>query len=220
MKIAVSFPPLEPAPGVPLLTQNRQFQWFSSPTYIYPVVPATAATLLQAQGYQVLWDDGIAAEKSYSMWLESIVSAAPDLIAIETKTPVVKRHWAIIDELKKRLPATKVVLMGDHVTALPEESMKLSAVDFVLTGGDYDFQLLGLCDFLSGKETVLPAGVWYREEDQIRDTGLFQLNHDLESLPMIDRDLTQWRLYSEKNARFARGQPPFLLGGHVRRNAP
>jgi anaerobic magnesium-protoporphyrin IX monomethyl ester cyclase len=213
MKIAVSFPPLEPAPGVPLLTQNRQFQWFSSPTYIYPVVPATAATLLQAQGYQVLWDDGIAAEKSYSMWLESIVSAAPDLIAIETKTPVVKRHWAIIDELKKRLPATKVVLMGDHVTALPEESMKLSAVDFVLTGGDYDFQLLGLCDFLSGKETVLPAGVWYREEDQIRDTGLFQLNHDLESLPMIDRDLTQWRLYSEKNGNFRRTPGAYVMAG-------
>ena len=213
MKVAISYPPLEPAPGIPLLSQNRQFQWFSSPTYIYPVVPATAATLLQSRGYQVLWDDGIAAEKSYSAWLENIVSAAPDLIAMETKTPVVKRHWAIIDELKRRLPETRLVLMGDHVTALPEESMECSAVDFILTGGDYDFQLLGLCDFLSEKRDVLPPGVWYREDDQIRDTGPFQLDHDLNSLSMIDRDLTRWQLYSEKNGNFRRTPGAYVMAG-------
>lgn len=213
MKVAISYPPLRPAPGVPLLSQNRQFQWFSSPTYIYPVVPATAATLLRAEGYQVLWDDGIAAERTYEDWLENLVSAAPDLIALETKTPVVKRHWAIIGQLKKRLPGTALVLMGDHVTALPDESMEHSVVDFVLTGGDYDFQLLGLCDFLSGKTDVLVPGIWYREGGQVRDTGSFELNPDLDSLPLIDRDLTQWKLYSEKNGNFRRTPGAYIMAG-------
>jgi anaerobic magnesium-protoporphyrin IX monomethyl ester cyclase len=213
VKVAISFPPLEPAPGVPLLTQNRQFQWFSSPTYIYPVIPATAATLLQAQGYEALWDDGIAAEKSYATWLADIVAAAPDLVAMETKTPVIKRHWTIINKLKEKLPTTKVVLMGDHVTALPRESMEQSAVDFVLTGGDYDFQLLGLCDFLSGKRHDLPPGIWYREREQVRNTGPFQLNHDLDSLPLIDRGLTQWQLYSEKNGNFRRTPGTYIMAG-------
>ena len=70
---------------------------------------------------------------------------------IETKTPVVKKHWSIISDVKKVLPNSKVVLVGDHVTALPQESMEQSKVDFVLTGGDYDFLLLNLVNFLNGK---------------------------------------------------------------------
>ena len=39
---------------------------------------------------------------------------------VETKTPVVKKHWAIIGDIKNVLPKSKVVLVGDHVTALPQ----------------------------------------------------------------------------------------------------
>ena len=52
MKIAIAYPPLKSGKGVALLTQNRQFQWFSRPTYIFPVVPATAATMLKKDGLQ------------------------------------------------------------------------------------------------------------------------------------------------------------------------
>ena len=45
MRIVVGYVPLESDLGVPLLSQNRQFQWFSKPTYVYPMVPASAATL-------------------------------------------------------------------------------------------------------------------------------------------------------------------------------
>ena len=62
MRIAIAYPPLESDKGVALLTQNRQFQWFSRPTYIFPVVPATAATMLKNAGHEVLFLDGIAAE--------------------------------------------------------------------------------------------------------------------------------------------------------------
>ena len=60
MKIVIGYPPLESKKGTALLSQNRQFQWFSSPTYIYPVIPASTATLLAKNGHQVLWLDGIA----------------------------------------------------------------------------------------------------------------------------------------------------------------
>ena len=66
MKVSISYPPLENGNGVPLLGQNRQFQWFKEPTYIYPMIPAYAATLLKEAGYDFLWDDAISEEKSYS----------------------------------------------------------------------------------------------------------------------------------------------------------
>ncbi|MDD5490132.1 MAG: B12-binding domain-containing radical SAM protein, partial [Candidatus Moranbacteria bacterium] len=100
MKIAISFPPLESKKGTPLLSQNRQFQWFSDPTYIYPMIPASAATLLKANGHEVFWDDAIAEGLGYDQWLERIENENPDIIIMETKTPVVKKHWQIINSIK------------------------------------------------------------------------------------------------------------------------
>ncbi len=213
MKISISYPPLPSAKGVPLLGQNRQFQYFYSPTYIYPVVPAYAATLLRDAGYEVIWDDGIAEEKAYGQWLSDLERSEPDVIMIETKTPVVKRHWSIIGDVKQVLPASKVVLVGDHVTALPQESMENSQADFVLTGGDYDFLLLNLVNFLAGKTGKLDSGVWYRENKSVRSTGQFTLNHSLDDLPLINRDLTKWRLYSERNGNFKVTPGAYTMAG-------
>lgn len=196
MKVAIGYPPLESEKGVPLISQNRQFQWFCEPTYIYPVVPAHAATLLDKSGFEVSWVDGIAGEETFDGWMADLKRASPDLIALETKTPVVKRHWKIVDEIKGQLDS-KVVLMGDHVTALPEESLEMSKVDYVLTGGDYDFLLKNLASHLEFGEDLEP-GIFWRGGN----TGRFKLDHDLNSLPFIDRDLTRWRLYSEKNGNF------------------
>lgn len=196
MKIAIAYPPLENIKGVPLLSQNRQFQWFCEPTYIYPMVPASAATLLCQSGFDVVWSDGIAAEKTYINWLSHLEKESPDLVAIETKTPVVKHHWEIIKDIKNRLETT-VVLMGDHVTAFPEESLENCPVDYILTGGDYDFLLDNLARHIRDGTALEPGFFW-----RGGNTGPFILNHDLTSLPMIDRDLTQWKLYSEKNGNY------------------
>ena len=213
MKINISYQPIISEKGVQLLSQNRQFQFFQSPTYIYPVVPAYAATLLANAGYEVIWDDGIAEEKSYSQWLKDLEQSSPDVVMIETKTPVVKRHWVMVNDIKKVLPSAKVVLVGDHVTALPSESMKQSEVDFVLTGGDYDFLLLNLVDFLNEKMKHLEPGVWYREGGDIKNTGQFVLKHSLDELPHIDRDLTKWSLYSERNGNFKVTPGTYTMAG-------
>ncbi|MCX6744435.1 MAG: radical SAM protein, partial [Candidatus Parcubacteria bacterium] len=207
MKISISYPPLESNKGTPLLSQNRQFQWFNSPTYIYPVIPAYAASLLAQNGHQVFWDDGIAEELSYDQWEKRLIEQRPDLIAIETKTPVIKLHWQIINDLKaKSLKIEnwklKIVLMGDHVTALPEESLLNSQADFALKGGDYDFMLLNLVNYLEGKEE-LNGGIWLRLNNEIKNSGLYSLRENsLDDLPMIDRQLTKWQLYAYKNGNF------------------
>ncbi|MFC1755046.1 B12-binding domain-containing radical SAM protein, partial [Thermoproteota archaeon] len=125
------------------------------------------------------------------------------LIAFETKTPVVKQHWKIINELKTIDSNLKIVLYGDHVTALPEESLQNSLVDFVITGGNYDISLLSIARHLrDGKELV--KGIWLRINDQIINTGQFELSTDLDSLPFIDRNLTKANLYGEKWKRHSK----------------
>ncbi len=221
MKIVIAYPPLDRTQGVPLLSQNRQFQYFNEPTYIYPVVPAQAATLLKKAGHEVVWLDAIATNLSLEEFFGKIKSEKPDLIALETKTPVIKQHWKIINELKKLSTIDHrllIVLFGDHVTALPEESFTNSSVDFVLTGGDYDFLLVALCNFLNhGPLTIdhrpLEAGIWYRDGRDVKNTGLFKLNHDLDSIPFIDRDLTQWSCYATHNGNFKCTPGTYIMAG-------
>ncbi len=196
MKIMIGYPPLE-GKGSPMLTQNRQFQWMSIGSYIYPLVMASAATLLHHQGHDVLWYDGIAEHHPYDHFLNEVETLKPDILVLETKTPVVKLHWSIIDDIKAIDPSIKIVLLGDHVTALPEESLINSQVDFVLTGGDYDFSLKSLADAISGKADM-PPGIYFRQADSIRSTGPFCLTGDLNTLPYIDRRLTKAHLYFEK----------------------
>ena len=155
MRVAVAYPPIITDKGVPLLSQNRQFQYFNNPTFIYPVIPATAATVVAQGGHDVAWLDGIASEQSYEEFVASVEEFVPDIMAVESKTPTIKAYWATIDDLKDRFPGLRIVLMGDHVTAMPEESLLNSRVDFVLTGGDFDVSLLALVDQRFGKEDSL-----------------------------------------------------------------
>src|SRR3989339_827394 len=56
--------------------------------------------------------------------------------------------------MKNFRPDITVVLMGDHVTAFPEESLEKSPVDYVMTGGNFDLSLLSLVNHISKKEKM------------------------------------------------------------------
>lgn len=215
MKIAISYPPLKSDKGIPLLGQNRQFQWFNNPTYIYPVIPAYTATLLAKNGYEVFWDDAIAEELTYEMWLTRLIAEKPDLIMLETKTPVVKKHWQIVNDLKKKCKwDMKIALVGDHISYDPEESLKNSNVDYCLKGGDYDFGMLSLANHLS-KKTELESGWYSRLGKKITNAGEIQNYHlhNLDKLPMIDRELTRWKLYAYKNGNFKFTPGTYMMNG-------
>ena len=213
LKIIISYPPLRSDKGCPTLGQNRQFQYFKEPTYIYPVVPASAATLLKKNGHEVVWNDCISEGLNWQQFVDFIKKENPDLIAFEAKTPVVKQLWRIVDQVKEVIPNVKIVLFGDHVTALSDESMQNSQIDFVITGGDYDFLLANLCSNLDGNKENLESGIWYRDNGQIENTGQFKLNHDLNSLPFIDRELTKWKTYAYNNGNYKRIPGTYIMSG-------
>ncbi len=103
MRVAISFPPFESKKGIPLLSQNRQYQVFSTresegrgltrllnkfvgdnATVIFPLLPAYAATLLSHEGHEVAWLDGIAEGWSWDEYCHQVEQARPELMMIET----------------------------------------------------------------------------------------------------------------------------------------
>jgi anaerobic magnesium-protoporphyrin IX monomethyl ester cyclase len=204
MKIVVGYPPLGSKKGVALLGQNRQFQWANTNWSAYPVVPAYAATMLKNAGHEVLWLDGINAGWTYEKWEKRLIDFNPDVLIIESKTPVINKHWKIINKLKQLVinhQSLTIILVGDHVTALPEESLKNSKADYVITGGNYDFGLVNLIDNLQ-------KGV---STSEVLETNSCKVI--LDSLPYIDRDLTQWQLYAYKNSNYGRLPGTYTMFG-------
>ena len=194
MKVCLGFPSLDDPRGFHQTGQNRQAQVFTAPAFIFPVIPATAATMLKRDGHEVLWSDGPAEGLVWEDQLRRIVAFHPDLLAWEVKTPSVKLTWAKIDDVKRALPGCITVLMGDHVTALPQESLDACNLDACITGGDYDFALRELVKNPSTR------GVF-----QYPTTG------DLQGLPVIDRALAKWRLYGYERGS---GNYKYLPGTH------
>ncbi len=212
MKIIIGYPPTESEKGVALLSQNRQFQWFSNPSYLFPIVLGSAATMLKSRGNKILWLDCIAEKIQMEKFFSILKKESPDLFVFETKTPVIKQHWNLINQLKKNFPKMKIVLLGDHVTSFPKESMEKSKVDFVLTGGDYDFLLSDLVDFLNNKIKKIPKGIWYRKNNKIMNSGKFTLNQKLDNAPFIDRQLTKWENY-QKEYNISRKPYFYIMSG-------
>ena len=231
MKVAVGYPPLKLRhAGVPLLSQNRQYQIFHAPTFIYPMVPAYAASNLKKHGYDVVWMDGIAAKQTYEEFCAQIERERVDVLMVETKSPVIKHHWETISDLKTRFPNLTLVWVGDHVTYLPMETLDKSPVDFIITGGDYDFVIVNLLNHLT-KGEELEGGIWFRNGDprvkeiekfelktseadkQYRVTGPVSLKHDLDELPFVDRDLTQWKLYAYANGNYKYFPGTYMYSG-------
>lgn len=216
IKISISYPPLENKKGIPFLSQNRQFQWTNTGNVIFPVIPAYGASLLAKNGANVIWDDAIAQNLSYQQWYNRLTKEQPDIIFIESKTPTIQQHWQIIKNIKNASSTKwqpKIILFGDHVTALPEESLNQSPVDYILTGGDYDFMMDSFVSHYL-RHTKLEPGFYFRKNNQILNSGKFALkHHHLDTLPFINRDLTQWPLYAYNNTNYKYKPGAYTMSG-------
>ena len=197
MRVAFIYPPVFKDGKIPLLGQNRQFKYtHSREIKIFPLIPAQAVSILKKEGYEVLFLDAINRAMTGDEFEKELKDFNPDLIVLETKTPIINFHWEWINYMKPQMKNTRFAICGDHVSFFPEESIQKSRVDFVITGGDFDISLSILVKYLDGK-AAMPAGIYYRDGMEIKNTGKPLLFNNLNSLPFIDRELTHWEIYGE-----------------------
>jgi radical SAM superfamily enzyme YgiQ (UPF0313 family) len=209
MKIAISYPPIINERGQKaMVSQNRNVQYFKTPTYLLPVVHAQAATWLKQLGFDVLWDDGNAQLKTYEKWFLDLVSESPDVIVFESTTPVMKFYWSMIHQLKSRLPNSIIIMTGYHSMRMPNETLEESPTDVVLRSNHIDFALKKLIPYISDhrldwRTSCKIEGLVIRQENaSFRNTGNFKQVEPLDLSPIVDRDLVQWKNYAYENGNF------------------
>jgi len=129
----------------------------------YPLWLAYTTGVLEQDGFKVKLVDAPAAGFDLQHVLELADRLQPRLAVVDTSTPSIYNDVEVVKAIKSRIPDTFALLVGPHVTALPEESLQLSlAVDGVVRG-EYDYAVRDVARALAGGSdlsTVL--GLSYR----------------------------------------------------------
>jgi radical SAM superfamily enzyme YgiQ (UPF0313 family) len=108
---------------------------------------------------------------------------------------------AVCSAIKTAHPDTKLLLVGGHVAALPERTMKEEPVDFV-AGGEGLYTIVELIEALrSGQpHPGNVRGLWYREGKTIRRNNPAPLLADLDGeMPGVSWDLLPMHRYRAHN---------------------
>jgi radical SAM superfamily enzyme YgiQ (UPF0313 family) len=98
-------------------------------TLYYPIWLCYAAGYLEKHGFSVKLIDAPAIRLSEESCLKQATKFAPHLIIIDTSTPSIFADVRMAEHLKAQTGA-RIILVGPHPSALPEETLRLSpAID-------------------------------------------------------------------------------------------
>ena len=208
-----------------------------SGTLYYPMWLAYAAAYTEDGGHGIDLIDAPANDLSDAMVISRIKEFGSRLVVVDTSTPSIYNDVSFCDSLKTECIDIVVILVGTHVSALPEESLLLSnSVDGVAIG-EFDATIRELADVISaGKEVRDVAGLWLRDGHDFLKTGKRKPVDELDAIPFVSTIYKKFldpRNYFNPNALFpmltittSRGCPhrcifcvyPQTMMGHRLRN--
>lgn len=123
----------------------------------------------------------------------------PYVFGITLLTAQVARGFKLAEMLKAKYPDCTVIAGGYHATALPEESVSLNTIDFVVRG-EGERTLLSLYEALRGGATDFSQinGLTYRRNGDIVHTCEAPLIKDLGTLPRFPYEMFSEMLSKKK----------------------
>ena len=186
-----------------------------------PVWAGLLAHHLRARGCAVELIDAEAEELTPEQVADRVADLDPVLAAVvvfghqpSASTQSMPGAGAVCASLRRAAPAVKTIMIGGHVSALPEQTLREEPVDFVCQGeGPHTVvQLLEALRSAVPPRLERVEGLWYRDGDDIRQTAAAPLITDLDAeLPQLAWDLLPMDRYRAHNwhcfGRLDRRQP-------------
>jgi radical SAM superfamily enzyme YgiQ (UPF0313 family) len=100
----------------------------------FPFLLAYMASYLESNGIDVLAIDGVAERCSKESFLQRIRNYSPALLIAETATTSFEYDAALLSPLAADLPEMKITFYGPHVSILPYDALRQTAVHSVISG--------------------------------------------------------------------------------------
>jgi len=166
---------------------SRWPEYTKSGTIYYPFWLAYATGVLMQAEHEVMLIDAIAKGWSIHKTINEIVKFDPELLVIETSTSTIKSDVNFIKKFNKASNA-KVILVGPHVSALPEDILKMSkAIDFVARK-EYDYTVLDLANTLEKNGKIKDVlGISYRKGRKVVHNSDRPVIRNLDKLPFVSK---------------------------------
>lgn len=173
-----------------------------------PVWTGLMATFVRNHGFSVEIVDAEADDLSPEETAERVAEMAPMLTAVvvyghqpSASTQNVSVSGAICTAVKRVAPHLKLLLVGGHVAALPERTLREEDADFVC-GGEGPYTILELLQALQSSQLDYSkvGGLWYQDGETIRSNPPAPLVREPErDMPEIAWDLLPMEKYRAHN---------------------
>jgi len=157
-----------------------------SGTIYFPIWHAYATGVLEDAGHEVKLVDAPAEGLERDVCYRIAREFFPDMVVIYTSTPSIYNDIEIGGAFKELLSNAFIVLAGPHVSALPEETLRIDERIDAVARREYDETLVDLASVLesNGSITVV-KGITFRLGDVIESTADREFIQDLDSMPFV-----------------------------------
>ncbi len=187
-----------------------------SGTVYYPIWLASCAGVLEQSGHEVRLTDAPAGGYDLQTVLKNAEDFDPGLIVVDTSTPSINNDLEICVRIRRVLPRAFIVLVGTHVSALADETLKRCAAVNAVARREYEITIRELAAHLtdhpgdreglsriSGLSFQIPAG--NGPPSEVRHNPDRPFIDDLDSLPWVSpvyKKHLRLTDYFNPNARF------------------
>jgi radical SAM superfamily enzyme YgiQ (UPF0313 family) len=173
-----------------------------------PVWAGLLTTFIRLKGFAVELVDAEAHDLTPRQVAERVSELDPLLTVVvvyghqpSASTQNMPAASQVCNALKEWAPESKVLLLGGHVAALPEQTLREEKADFV-SGGEGPYTVQGLLQALRLPQpnySQVPD-LWYREDDAVRHTPPSPLVKELDrEMPQLPWDLLPMEKYRAHN---------------------
>jgi len=184
MKILTLNPPFLPK----FSREQRSPAVTKSGTLYYPMWLAYATGVLEEEGFDVRLVDAPAQGQGLDEIMDIVKDFRPDMAVVDTSTPSIYNDVKVAAKIKEILPDCTTVLVGPHVSALPEETLKLDPGVDAVAREEYDYTVRDLARAVEeGRDLKGVQGITFRQNGKILHTQDRPMIDDLDKIPFVSR---------------------------------
>jgi radical SAM superfamily enzyme YgiQ (UPF0313 family) len=184
MKILTLNPPFLPK----FSREQRSPAVTKSGCLYYPMWLAYATGVLEQEGFDVKLVDAPAQGKGMEEVIDLVKAFQPEMAVLGTSTPSIYNDVGIAAKIKELVPGCTTVLVGPHVSALPEETLDLDPAVDVIACGEYDYTVRDLARAVEERRDFEGvAGITFRRNGRIFHTEDRALIDDLDDIPFVSK---------------------------------
>jgi len=163
-----------------------------SGTFYYPMWLCYTAGALEKDGHEITLIDAPAKRMNSNDIIQKVKNYRYDIVVIDTSTPSIYNDYQFCLKLKEYLDAFSV-FVGPHVSALPEETLRMGDGIDAVARGEYDYTIkdLAKCIDSNGKYNLTNLknieGLSFKWNQKTYHNIERNNNHNLDDLPFVSK---------------------------------